>query len=231
MALYKHRIAMQLKQRTMELEEEKLKSDKLLNNIFPADIVKELKEKGVIVPREYKSVTLLFTDFQGFTKIAAKISPNELINELNDIFRNFDLIVNKNNLERLKTIGDSYMAAGGFPKKSNNHASEVVNAALEMVDYINKRNEKSGYKWKMRVGIHSGNIVAGVVGKNKFTYDVWGDTVNIASKMERASEPGKINISSSTYELIKNFFNCEFNDLLPSGANGTIKMYYVISKK
>jgi class 3 adenylate cyclase len=231
MALYKHKIAMQLKHRTMELEEEKLKSEKLLHNIFPAEIVTELKQKGAIAPREYKSVTLLFTDFQGFTKIAAKITPEELIYELNDIFKNFDIIINKYGLERLKTIGDSYMAAGGFPKKTDNHALKIISASIEMVNYLNNRNKISDYRWNMRLGIHSGNIIAGVVGKNKFTYDVWGDTVKIARQMERNSEPGKINISSSTYEIVKDSFNCELNSYLEINGGEKLPMYYVISPK
>ena len=231
MALYKHKMNVQLKQRTKELEEEKSKSEWLLNNIFPLEVVNELKEKGIIVPREYKSVTLLFTDFQGFTKIAAQMHPNKLINELNDIFKNFDAIINNYSLEKLKTIGDSYMVGGGFPKESKDHAIKVITAAIEMLDYIKQRNEFSEYHWDMRVGAHSGNVVAGVVGKNKFTYDVWGDTVNIANYMERNSEPGKINISSSTYNLIKDYFECEFNDCLDLTGNGKIEMYHVVDKK
>ncbi len=231
MALYKHKISVQLKQRTKELEEEKYKSERLLYNIFPQEIVNELKEKGVIAPREYKSVTLLFTDFQGFTKIAAQMHPNKLIDELNDIFKNFDAIIDKYGLEKLKTIGDSYMIGGGFPKQSDDHAVKVISAAIEMLDYIKNRNEISEFQWEMRVGAHSGNVVAGVVGKNKFTYDVWGDTVNVANRMEKNSEAGKINISSSTYQLIKDYFLCEFNDYLDSNGNGKIEMYNVLEKK
>ena len=231
MALYKHKINVQLKQRTRELEEEKLKSEKLLNNILPGVVVKELKEKGTITPREYKSVTLLFTDFKSFTKIAAQMHPDKLVQELNDIFKNFDAIIEKYDLEKLKTIGDSYMVGGGFPKESDDHAVKVISAAMEMLDFIKKRNEHSQPQWNMRVGAHSGNVIAGVVGKNKFTYDVWGDTVNIASRMEKYSEPGKINVSSSTYELIKDFFKCEFNDSIDETGNGRISMYHVIKKK
>ena len=230
MALYKHKISVQLKQRTKELEEEKYKSERLLYNIFPQEIVNELKQKGVIVPREYKSVTLLFTDFQGFTKIAAQMHPNKLIDELNDIFKNFDAIIDKYGLEKLRTIGDSYMIGGGFPKPSEDHAVKVISAAIQMLDYLKKRNEISEFQWEMRVGAHSGNVVAGVVGKNKITYDVWGDTVHVANKMEKNSEAGKINISSSTYQLIKDYFLCQFNDYLDINGNGKIEMYYVLEK-
>jgi adenylate cyclase len=230
MALYKYKINLQLRQRTKELEEEKIKSEKLLNNIFPSEIINELKEKGVISPREYKSVTLLFTDFEGFTKIAEKVPPNKLIIELNDIFKNFDEIIDKYKLEKLKTIGDAYMVGGGFPKESTDHAVRVISAAIEMLQYIEERNRNSEFIWNMRVGAHSGNVIAGVVGKNKFTYDVWGDTVNIASRMERSSEPGKINISSSTYNFIKHCFLCQPNGRLEIAGNGEVGMFYVVEK-
>lgn len=231
MALYKHKINLNLKQRTQELEEEKIKSDNLLHNIFPAEIAAELKEKGVIKPREYENVTLLFTDFQGFTKIAAQMPPSKLVFELNEIFKSFDRIIDKYDLEKLKTIGDSYMAGGGFPKKCDDHAIKIISAAIEMHEYINFRNENSKYKWNMRIGAHSGKVIAGVVGSNKFSYDVWGDTVNIANRMERYSEPGKINISATTYEFVKDHFICEFVNDVDISGNGKINMYHVIGKK
>lgn len=231
MALYKHKINLSLKQRTLELEAEKIKSDNLLHNIFPAEIAAELKEKGVIKPREYENVTLLFTDFQGFTKIAAQMAPNKLVFELNEIFKSFDSIIDKYELEKLKTIGDSYMAGGGFPRKCDDHAVKIVSAAIEMQEYINSRNKASKYKWNMRVGAHSGKVIAGVVGNNKFSYDVWGDTVNIANRMERYSEAGKINISSATYQFVKDHFECEYVNNVDISGNGKIDMYHVTGIK
>jgi len=231
MALYKHKISFGLRERTKELEKEKKRTDELLHNILPADIVKELKENGTIAPHEYKMVTLLFTDFQDFTLHAAQMPPNILVDELNDVFKNFDLIVDKYRLEKLKTIGDSYMLGGGFPKESDDHAVKVVSAAIEMNEFLNYRNKKSKYAWKMRTGIHSGNVVAGVIGKNKFTYDVWGDTVNIANRMERYCEPGKINISAATYNLIKDHFDCEFNNKIELRENHQIEMYFIGKRK
>ena len=230
MAIYKHKINQQLKERTRELEQEKNKSNRLLHNIFPSEIVKEWKETGAIKPKEFEMVSLLFTDFQGFTEIASSMDPHELVSELNDIFNNFDSIINKYKLEKLKTMGDSYMVAGGLPKETDNHAVSVVYAALDMMDYLSARNKTSRYKWEMRAGVHSGNVIAGVVGKNKFTYDVWGNTVNIANIMERNSTPGMVCVTSATLELIKGCFECSYKGSLDITGNGNIDMYFVSRK-
>jgi class 3 adenylate cyclase len=227
MAVYKHQINLKLKERTRELEEEKLKSEKLLQNILPAEIIKELKEKGVVEPREFKAVTLLFTDFQGFTTMSSGMHPRSLVSELNDIFMNFDHIIDKYGLEKFKTIGDSYMVGGGIPKECDDHAVRTLKAAIDMQVYITERNKNSAHKWQMRAGLHSGNVVAGIVGKNKFTYDVWGDTVNIASIMERYSLPGKINITTATYELVKDCYKCEYQGKVNVAGKGLIKRYFV----
>ena len=231
MALYKYQINTELKERTRELEEERNKSNKLLHNIFPSEIVKELKEKGFVEPKEFSNVTLLFTDFQNFTKISSDMHPHQLVSELNDIFKNFDSIINKYGLEKLKTMGDSYIVGGGLPLENNSHAFDVVSAALEMQEYLAKRNKKSKYKWEMRAGVHSGNVVAGVVGKNKFTYDVWGVTVNVTSKMERSGIPWKINISQQTFDLIKDCFDCKFYKSVDITGYGKMNMYFVSNKK
>ena len=230
-AIYKHQVNLKLKQRTRDLEEESVKSHKLLSKVLPADIISELHEKGIIEPREYEMVTLLFTDFQGFMNLSSQMPPEKLIDELNDIFKNFDTITEEFNLEKLKTIGDSYMAAGGLLIKCDDHALKVVMAAIQMQEYIKERNKKSQYKWIMRAGIHSGNVIAGVVGNHKFTYDVWGDTVNIASRMERYSQPGRINITSVTYGLIKDSFDCEYHGKAEVTNNFSIDMYHVVSLK
>jgi len=231
MALYKYKINLQLKERTLELENEKNRSNELLHNIFPAEIVKELKVNGSIKPREFPSVTLLFTDFQGFTSMVSEMPPQVLLNELNEMFRNFDSILDSYKLEKLKTMGDSYMVAGGLPEENGDHAERIVGAALEMQNYVEGRNRISKYKWAMRAGAHSGNVVAGVVGLRKFTYDVWGNTVNIANLMERYSLPGRITITSTTYELIKHKFICEFKEKVNVIGNGEVDTYFVIDKK
>ncbi len=231
MALYKYKINKQLKERTRELEEERNKSDNLLHNIFPSEVVKELKETGSVEPKEFTSTTLLFTDFQGFTAISSGMHPQQLVSELNDIFKNFDVIIDRHGLEKLKTMGDSYMVVGGLPKETNDHAYQVVTAALEMQEYLKERNQTSKNKWQMRAGVHSGNVVAGVVGKNKFTYDVWGNTVNIANIMERYGTPGKINITTQTYELIKDCFDCAYHGSVDIAGNGKLDMYFVNETK
>ncbi len=230
MGLYKHKINTQLKIRTQELEQERNKSLQLLHNIFPSEIVKELKENGYVKPREFNNVTLLFTDFQNFTSIAANMHPTQLVNELNDIFKNFDSIIENHGLEKLKTMGDSYIVAGGLPKETDDHAVKVVSAALEMQEYIKNRQPVSGRKWEMRAGIHTGHVVAGVVGKNKYTYEVWGNTFNVASKMERLGIPGKINVTSNTYKLVKDCFECESFGEVEITGNGKIEMYLISSK-
>ena len=230
-AVHKHQISKKLRERTIELEEEKKRSDILIHNILPKQIVKELRETGAIKPREYRLVTLLFTDFQDFSTLSSTMKPNEIIYELNDIFRHFDGIIDLYELEKLKTIGDSYMAGCGFPDEDSEHAHKVVKAALEMQFYITDRNRKSEFKWPMRVGIHSGNVVAGVIGKNKMTYDVWGTTVNIANRMESNGRPGKVNISSATYEIVKDKFICEYYDTLVLNNKMKIEMHFVIGNK
>jgi class 3 adenylate cyclase len=227
MAVYKHNINSKLKDRTRELEEEKLKSEKLLRNILPREIIKELSEKGSIEPRQYKSITLLYTDFQDFTSIASTLPPQELVSELNDLFRNFDAIIDSYGLEKLKTIGDSYLVAGGLPKESDDHAIKIVNAALDMQNFLKARSTFSGLRWNMRAGIHSGSVIAGVVGKKKFTYDIWGDTVNTAALIEKSCLAGEINISETTYELVKDYIECDYNDSIAVYGKDKLRMYYV----
>ena len=231
MALYKHKINFQLKERTKELEEERNKSDLLLRNIFPKEIVAELKEKGYVKPREYSMISILFTDFQNFTYLTSEMPPHELVNELNEMFKNFDAIIEHYGLEKLKTMGDAYMVASGIPKECPEHAERIVKAALEMQEYLNKRNQISKNKWEMRAGIHSGSVVAGVVGKRKYTYEVWGKTVNLAGIMERQGQPGKINITGVTLQLVKDNFDFEYNGNIDVAGNGNIEMYFVTAKQ
>ncbi len=224
-------LANMVRMRTKELEDEKNKSDELLQNILPTSAVEELKEKGEVEPREYKNVTILFTDFKGFTWTASVLPADKLVNELNDIFAHFDKIVSKYRLEKLKTIGDSYMAACGLPEEHEHHAILAVEAAMAMQEYIKARNERSAIKWEMRVGLHSGQVIAGVVGLKKFTYDIWGDTVNIASRMESSGEPGKINVSAFTYMLIRDYYECEYRGKVEAKGKGKIDMYFVYKRK
>ena len=231
MAFYKHNVDTKVRQKTKELEEEKIKTDELLHNILPAQIIDEWKLKGAIYPRNYSMVSILFTDFYDFAKQTVELTPEEILNELNEIFYEFDDIIVKYDLEKLKTIGDSYMIGGGIPNELPDHAVRIVNTAIEMKNFINKRNKSSRHKWKLRAGINSGPVIAGVVGSNKFTYDVWGDTVNIASRMSSCCVPNEINISGPTFELIKDHFECEYRGKLNAKGKGEIDMYFVKNKK
>lgn len=217
--------------RTKELRMEKEETERLLYNILPVEIARELKEHGSIVPRRYEEVTILFTDFRGFTNTVAVMPAGKLVAELNEMFKEIDDIIEVHGIEKIKTIGDSYMVAAGLPKESRNHAVQCVRAALDIMRYVERRNETSAVKWQMRVGIHSGSAVAGVVGKRKFTYDVWGDTVNIASRMETAGEPGKINVSAFTYDLVKEHFECQYRGKIETKGKGDIDMYFVMGVK
>jgi len=217
--------------RTQQLEAEKNKSDQLLYNMLPHEIADEIKETGHATPRRYEHVTVVFTDFENFTEKASTLSVKKLVDEINEIFEAFDSITKKNGLEKIKTIGDAYMAVSGLPNETEDHAVRCVEAAMEMLQFIKKRNKKSAITWNMRVGIHSGNVIAGVVGKNKFTYDIWGNTVIVANRMEEAGIPGTVNISSSTYKLIESEFECELRGSIAAAPGGDTEMYIVKSKK
>lgn len=206
---------------------EQKKSDDLLHNILPANIIKDLKESGKTIPKRHKNITVMFTDFEGFTELVASISAITLVNELNDIFGRFDQIMEETEVEKIETIGDAYMAACGLEKEMTNHASNCIRAAQMMQSYLEKRNKSHEISWRMRVGIHSGTAVAGVVGKKKFAYDLFGDTINTASRIESAGEVGKINISSSTYELVKKDFKCLSRGKIFAKGKGELEMYFV----
>lgn len=214
-----------------QLEKERDKSENMLLNILPKETAKELKEKGNYTPRHYKMVSVLFTDFKGFTSIAEKLSPSELIKELDYFFQYFDKVVEKHNLEKIKTIGDAYMCAGGIPKPNVTNAIDTVLAGLEITQFthrVNKERIANGrVPWELRVGINTGELVSGVVGKKKFAYDVWGDAVNLASRMESSAAPGKVNISGNTYEFIKSFFETEYRGKVFAKGKGEVDMYYV----
>jgi class 3 adenylate cyclase/Tfp pilus assembly protein PilF len=211
---------------------EKDRSDHLLLNILPKEVAQELKDSGKAAPKKYESVTILFTDFKDFTKLAASISANQLVVELNDIFGQFDDIMDEFGIEKIETIGDAYLAASGLPRENSDHALRCVKAAFSMVELLDQRNKNSEITWNMRIGIHSGPVIAGVVGKKKFAYDIFGDSVNTASRIESNGEVGKVNISQATYELLKNEPNLvfEYRGRIEAKGKGEIEMYFVTKK-
>jgi adenylate cyclase len=213
------------------VDRQKNEIEHLLLNVLPKEVAKELQLTGRATPRHYKSVAVMFTDFRGFTLLTDHMSPGELVAELDACFNAFDEIIAKHNLEKIKTIGDSYMCASGIPVEDEMYVLKIVRAGLEIQQYITSNNEKRLEKglepWYLRIGIHVGPVVAGVVGKMKYAYDIWGSTVNIASRMESNGEPGKVNISSATYELIKDYYECRHRGKISAKNVGEIDMYFI----
>ncbi len=201
-------------------------SDDLLLNILPAEVAEELKEKGEAHARQYDAVSVLFTDFVDFTGTAQQLSPQALVRELHECFTAFDAIIERNGLEKIKTIGDAYMAVCGLPAADPCHAQRTVQAALEIRDFIAERKKRERV-FEIRIGIHSGPVVAGIVGVKKFAYDIWGDTVNTAARMEQHSEPGAVNISQATYELVKEDYRCNYRGQIAAKNKGEVAMYFV----
>ncbi|GBF50618.1 adenylate/guanylate cyclase [Leptospira ryugenii] len=212
-------------------EEAQEESEKLLLNILPFKVAQELKEKGSVTPARYEKVTVLFTDFKGFTKVAEGMEEQELLQELDACFTQFDEIILRNNLEKLKTIGDSYMCAGGLPVPNFTNAIDSCLAALEIQSFMNQLKEikiSLGLPfWELRLGIHTGPVVAGVVGRFKFAYDIWGDTVNTASRMESSGQTGMINISRETFEDVKYFFETEYRGKIYGKNKGELDMFFL----
>jgi len=210
------------------LDKEKKRSDNLLLNILPEEVASQLKDTGAAAAKRFDEVTVLFTDFVNFTEAGERMKPEALIDELHTCFKAFDDITTKHSVEKIKTIGDAYLAVAGLPTADPKHAENVVLAAIEINSFMQDRLAKLGNStFEIRIGIHSGSVVAGIVGVKKFAYDIWGDTVNTAARMEQNSESGKINISQTTYELVKDKFACEYRGEISVKGKGMMKMYYV----
>jgi class 3 adenylate cyclase len=215
------------------VEEEQKKTQELLLNILPEEVAEELKATGRATAREFGEVTILFSDFKNFTEVSSRMSPQELVEELNVCFYAFDAIMRRHNVEKIKTIGDAYMAASGLELEGPTPPVNMVRAALEMQDFLTQHQEENRIRGKpsffMRAGIHTGPVVAGVVGDSKFQYDIWGDTVNTASRMETGGEPGRVNISEATFELVKNEPDLTFTarGRVEVKGKGDLEMFFV----
>ena len=221
----------EVERQSLVIQKEKEKSEELLLNILPAEVAEELKEKGYTTARAFDEATILFSDIKGFTHVAEKMTAKELVKEIDTYFSAFDRIMQKYGLEKIKTIGDAYIAAGGLPEGNTANASKVVEAAIAMqkvVEEFGRERAAAGHPYfELRIGSHTGPVVAGVVGIKKFQYDIWGDTVNMAARMEQSGEPGKINISQYTYELIRNDFVCVHRGKVEAKNKGEVDMYFV----
>ncbi|MCJ7465364.1 MAG: tetratricopeptide repeat protein [Maribacter sp.] len=212
------------------IEEEKNRSENLLLNILPDETALELKQFGKVAAKKFESVTVMFTDFKGFTSYSNNLSPEVLVKTIDYYFSKFDAIIEKYDLEKIKTIGDAYMVAGGLPFPTDDHPIKMVQAAFEIAQVMEEAKLKVDalvVPFDVRIGINTGSVVAGVVGTKKFAYDIWGDTVNVAARMESLSEPGMINISESTYLLIKDTYRCEHRGQIHVKNKGMMDMYFV----
>ena len=239
---YNEQLEEKVRLRTQEIEKQKqiieaakIQSDALLLNILPAEIADELKQFGKSYARKHEQVSVLFADIKGFTSIAENLTPVKLVTQLDEVFGAFDNIIAKYGMEKIKTIGDAYMCASGLPLADNENAIKSVKAALDMQQFIKEFGAANKIQnlpvFEIRVGIHTGPLVAGVVGSKKFAYDIWGDAVNLASQMEQHSEVGKVNISGETYSLVKDTFNCIHRGKIEAKSKGQVDMYFVESAK
>jgi class 3 adenylate cyclase len=216
-----------VEERTAQLAQEQAKSRDLLTNILPESVIGELSATGHVQPIRHEEATVLFADLVNFTQASASMPASRMVGELNEIFEAFDEITHREGVEKIKTIGDAYMAAAGLSGDAGGHAQRCVRAAVEMVRYLADRNRGSAFKWQVRIGMHSGPLVSGVVGKRKYAFDIWGDTVNLASRVQSVSEPDCINVSAYTYDLIKGEFNCTYRGKVTAKGKGEIDMYFV----
>jgi class 3 adenylate cyclase len=208
-----------------------VRSEELLLNILPEEVAEELKATGTAKAKAFTMVTVMLTDFKDFTTISEKVSAELLVAEIHHCFCAFDNIIHKYKIEKIKTIGDAYLCASGLPVSNYSHAVDMVNAAFEIRAFMQERKlakEALGeIPFEIRIGIHTGPVVAGIVGVKKYAYDIWGDTVNLAARMEQNSEPGKINISENTHELVKHTFDCTYRGKIEAKHKGMINMYFV----
>jgi adenylate cyclase len=215
-----------VKERTQELSKLYSENEMLLLNMLPSSIAKRLKSGETFIADSYENVSVIFVDIVNFTAISENLSPKALVAEIHEYFKTFDKIIELHGLEKIKTIGDAYLAVSGIPTMISDHAIKCIEAARQMLQ-IMKYKQANGGLFEVRVGISSGPVVAGVVGEKKFAFDIWGDTVNTAARMEQNSQPGKINLSGTTFDLVKDVISCTYRGKLPAKNKGDIDMYFV----
>lgn len=235
-------VLMELRRSLVELERarrevaaERDESERLLRNILPETIARELKERNEVAPRFFDSASILFADFHSFTRLAERLEPKSLVDQLNDFFSAFDVVAERNRLEMLKTIGDAYMCVGGIPVENRTHPVDACLAALEMqsdMAAVNRNRERLHLsRWDVRIGIHCGPVIAGIVGRRRFTYDVWGDAVNVAARMEAGGAPGRINVSAAIHERTNGLFDFEPRGSLDAKNRGPLDMFFLLGLK
>lgn len=225
-----HKIKMQNKMLTEANEiinQEKEKSDKLLLNILPQSVAEDLKRTGRTTPESFENVTVFFSDIVNFTELSSALDPKVLIEDLNVIFTAFDNILETNGCERIKTIGDAYLAVCGMPEPNDKHTENIINSAIEIIRYLDDRNRSAPLKWEIRIGIHTGRVVGGVVGVKKYIYDIFGDTINTASRMESCSDPMRINVSEVTYRLVIDKYTFTERGSIEVKGKGGMRMFFV----
>lgn len=216
---------------TVELQAEKNKSDSLLLNILPASIVERMRQGEVTIADRFPEATILFSDLVGFTSLASRSSPGRIIDILNNLFSAFDELAKQLRLEKIKTIGDAYMVAGGLPEERSDHALVVADMALGMIEAVRQIGVRFGETLEARIGIHSGEVVAGIIGQHRFIYDVWGDTVNTASRLESSGLPNRIQISETTYRRVREKFSCELRGPVQMKGKGTMLTYFLGARR
>jgi len=220
----------QLEASLLQLDREKAKSEGLLLNILPHSIAEKLKNNQATIAQSFESVTVMFADLSGFTEYSQHIHPQSLLTLLDEIFSAFDHLASDHSVEKIKTIGDAYMAASGVPEISVNHAEAMADMTLEMIDVFERIREKHNFSLRVRIGMHSGSVVAGVIGKHKFSYDLWGDTVNIASRMESHGEASRIHVSQTTRDLLQSSFRFEERGEITIKGKGVMRTYFLLGR-
>lgn len=214
-----------IKKQREELIIEKGKTDRLLANILPKKVANKLKEGGKAEPEVFENITIFFSDMVGFTEKSAKLEPKKIIEELNDIFTGFDEIMENHHCERIKTVGDAYIAVCGMFEKNPDHAKNILKASKDVIAFLKHRNKLEGIQWELRIGVHTGKVVGGIVGTRKYIYDIFGDSINISSRLESSSEPMRILVSESTHNLTKDDFSFETPYLVDIKGRGNLKAY------